>query len=54
MSATYESRGSVAVSVQKDGVEIYSSSDLSGSFDFNTYGLGAFAINVTATDADAR
>src|SRR5439155_17348799 len=42
-----------AVSVQKDGVEIYSSSDLSGSFDFNTYGLGAFAINVTATDADA-
>src|SRR5213076_2571573 len=28
------------------------STDASGSFNFNTYGLGTFAINVTTTDAD--
>src|SRR5207248_3121717 len=44
--------GSVLVSVTKNGVEIYNSTDASGSFDFNSFGLGTFAINVSATDAD--
>src|SRR5439155_1569420 len=44
--------GSVGVSVSKDGVTFFTSAAPTGSFDFNSYGLGAFAINVTATDAD--
>src|SRR5207253_1066210 len=44
--------GSVGVSVTKDGVEIFTSAAASGNFDFNSYGVGTFAINVTATDAD--
>jgi hypothetical protein len=45
--------GSVLVSITKDGIEIYSSTDADGSFDFNTYGLGTFQIDVSATDGDA-
>src|SRR5207244_7485717 len=45
--------GSVTVSITRDGVEILSSSDLSGDFDFNIYGLGVYEIHVSATDADA-
>src|SRR5205823_1306878 len=44
---------SSTVSVTKDGVEIFNSSDLSGTFDFNSFGLGTFQISVSATDADA-
>src|SRR5439155_6065515 len=43
----------VLVSITRNGVEILSSTDASGVFDFNSYGPGAYAINVTATDADA-
>src|SRR5207244_2582911 len=45
--------GSVTVSITKDGTEIYSSTDASGSFDFNSYGLGAYEMAVSATDADS-
>src|SRR5206468_1052626 len=45
--------GSVSVSIAKDGTEIYTSSNATGSFDFNNQGLGTYVINVTATDADA-
>ncbi len=45
--------GSVLVSILKDGVEIYSTTDATGTFDFNALGLGIYTINVTATDADA-
>src|SRR5206468_3891818 len=45
--------GSVSVSITKDGVEILSSTEASGSYDFNALGLGDYQINVTATDADA-
>src|SRR5205823_2510558 len=44
---------SVTVSVTRDGVEFFSSTDASGSFDFNSYGLGTYEIHVSATDADA-
>src|SRR5439155_24230257 len=45
--------GSVLVSITRDGVEVFSSTDASGAFDFNALGLGTYAINVTATDADS-
>src|SRR5205085_1898337 len=45
--------GSVSVSITRDGVEIFNSTDASGTFNFDTYGLGTYEINVTATDADA-
>src|SRR5207244_1348874 len=44
--------GSVLVSITRDGVEIYSSTNASGSFDFNAFGLGAYEMHVNATDAD--
>src|SRR5205085_880174 len=44
--------GSALVTITRDGSTIFTSSDLSGSYDFNALGLGAFAIKVTATDAD--
>src|SRR5207244_3253541 len=45
--------GSVLVSISKDGVEIFTTSDVSGSYDFNSLGLGDYSINVAATDADS-
>src|SRR5207247_1808514 len=45
--------GSVSVSITKDGTEIYSATDASGSFDFNSYGLGAYEMHVSATDTDS-
>src|SRR5207249_716219 len=44
---------SVGVSITKDGTEIYRSTPASGTFDFNSHGLGTYAINVTATDVDS-
>src|SRR5207247_61564 len=44
---------SVSVVITQDGNVIHSSSDASGSFDFNSYGLGVFQISVNATDNDA-
>src|SRR5205085_1031881 len=44
--------GSVLVSITRDGVEIYSSTNASGSFDFNAFGLGTYEMHVGATDAD--
>ncbi|MDX1946030.1 MAG: hypothetical protein SFU86_11585 [Pirellulaceae bacterium] len=46
---------SLLVVIQQDGNTIYSTallSDAVGSFNFDTYGLGTFTINVSATDAD--
>ena len=43
---------SEAVTITQDGNVISTSSAASGSFDFNSYGLGVFAINASATDAD--
>src|SRR4029079_2186664 len=45
--------GSVSVSITRDGVEIFTSTDASGTFPFDTYGLGTYEINVTAPDAEA-
>src|SRR5205823_10495265 len=42
----------VSVLVTKDGTAIFTSSDASGSFDFNSYGLGEFQIFVSAGNAD--
>src|SRR5439155_4974316 len=44
--------GGVSVSVTRDGSEIFTSTDAAGSFDFNSLGLGTYAIGVTARDAD--
>src|SRR4029450_3589246 len=45
--------GSVSVVITQDGNAIHTSSAASGSFDFNSYGLGVFEIQVSATDADS-
>src|SRR5205823_2443909 len=42
----------VSVSITKNGVEIYNSASASGSFDFNSSGLGTYVMSVSATDAD--
>ncbi|MGE3807338.1 MAG: beta strand repeat-containing protein [Gemmataceae bacterium] len=44
--------GSISVSVTKDSVEIFASTDLSGSYDFSSDGTGLFEITVIANDAD--
>src|SRR5947199_7530983 len=44
---------SISVVITQDGNIIHTSSDASGSFDFNSYGLGLFEIAVNATDADS-
>src|SRR5207237_8857225 len=44
---------SVLVTIEKNGVVVYSGTVASGDFDFNALGLGTYTINVTATDADA-
>src|SRR5207248_1592434 len=44
--------GSSLVTITKAGVTIFTSTDLSGSYDFNVLGLGDYSISVTATDAD--
>src|SRR5439155_24543158 len=43
---------SVSVVITQDGNPIHTSSAASGSFDFNSYGLGVFQISVNATDND--
>jgi hypothetical protein len=42
---------SVAVTITKNGQTVFSSTQASGSFDFDALGLGAFEIHVVATDA---
>src|SRR5207253_7601127 len=44
--------GSVLVTITQSGSTIFTSTNASGSFDFNSYGLGTFQISVIATDAD--
>src|SRR5439155_275701 len=44
--------GSVAVSITRDGTVIHTSTSAAGSFDFNSFGPGTYAISVSASDAD--
>ena len=43
---------SLLVTVTKNGGTIFTSAAASGSFDFNSFGLGTYEITVNATDAD--
>src|SRR5205823_4008330 len=46
----------ISVVITQNGNEIFSTTDLSqavGSFNFDSYGLGTFAISVSATDNDS-
>jgi cyclophilin family peptidyl-prolyl cis-trans isomerase len=43
---------STSVTIKKDGNIINTSSNASGTFDFNSFGLGVYEMTVTATDAD--
>src|SRR5439155_893817 len=56
ISDTGSGLASISVIIRQDGNVIYQTTDLAnavGSFDFNTYGLGTFMLDVTAIDADA-
>ena len=44
--------GSVSVTITQDGNVIHSDTAANGSFNFDSYGLGNFQIQVSATDAD--
>src|SRR5205823_2111403 len=43
---------SVSITVARDGQTVYTSTDASGSFDFNALGLGTYTMSISATDAD--
>jgi hypothetical protein len=45
--------GAVAVTIRQNGSVIHTSSLATGSFNFDTYGPGAFDLTVDATDADS-
>src|SRR5205814_5797156 len=47
--------GGLSVTVTRDGTLIYTTSnvaDVSGNFDFTSFGLGTYQIDISATDAD--
>src|SRR4030095_10437244 len=47
--------GSMSITIRRDGAIIYQTTDLAnavGDFNFDSYGLGTYTIDVTATDAD--
>jgi uncharacterized protein (DUF2249 family) len=52
VTETGSTPATVSVIITRNGTQIHTSTSATGSFDFNSQGLGEYVMTVTATDAD--